>query len=413
MVTRQQSTTNTPVHTRAYVSRAGETPSVIRAARLHRGLQAGTGHLARARRRIAVAALVNIDNRCKQRELQRTYCSDPPHVAQLHLLGSSTQHCASTPRRLQKNCIATDKSQCHDPMLVLLLLHAAAARIRGVQVLAVGTKPELGGPLNTQAAQKAQNKDVTYIKKKKPRKALAHDAARWFGSRGYVVDDVGVNTQTVGDDELVVLSARVLPCGPIRLRAANGTHVRTKPATVARALGLRKGQPFRWDPTRLAALIREDGGLFRAEATRARASVEDGVVALDLTVAEPWRSRRTARSRPSSMSTRTGRGPSCACRTATFGHGLRRGGRGFVYTEGGARARGLTVTPRVESEGWSARLKPLGLKSLSTQFDGRRAWWTSKRSTARCAARSDFRAPGASSWASGRAGGPSAGSAWP
>jgi hypothetical protein len=173
------------------------------------------------------------------------------------------------------------------PKLVLLLLHAAAARIRGVQVLAVGTKPELGGPLQTPAAQKAQNKDVTYIKKKKPRKALAHDAARWFGSRGYVVDDVGVNTQTVGDDELVVLSARVLPCGPIRLRAANGTHVRTRPATVARALGLRKGQPFRWDPTRLAALIREDGGLFRAEATRARASVEHGVVALDLTVAEP------------------------------------------------------------------------------------------------------------------------------
>ena len=172
-------------------------------------------------------------------------------------------------------------------MLLLLLLHAAAAKIRGVQVLAVGTKPELGGPLNTQAAQKAQNKDIKYIKKKKPRKQLAHDAARWFGSRGYVVDDVGVNTQTMGDDELVVLSARVLPCGPIRLRAANGTRVITNPATVARALGLRRGQPFRWDPTRLAALIREDGGLFKPDATRARASVEDGVVALDLTVAEP------------------------------------------------------------------------------------------------------------------------------
>ena len=52
-----------------------------------------------------------------------------------------------------------------------------------------------------------------------------------------MVDDVGVNTQTVGDDDLVVLSARVLPCGPIRLKAANGTRVITKPATVARALG--------------------------------------------------------------------------------------------------------------------------------------------------------------------------------
>ena len=59
------------------------------------------------------------------------------------------------------------------PKLVLLLLHAAAARIRGVRVLAVGTKPELGGPLQTPAAQKAQNKDVKYITKKKPRKALA------------------------------------------------------------------------------------------------------------------------------------------------------------------------------------------------------------------------------------------------
>ena len=212
---------------------------------------------------------------------------------------------------------------------------------------------------------------MTYIKKKKPRKALAHDAARWFGSRGYVVDDVGVNTQTVGDDELVVLSARVLPCGPIRLRAANGTHVRTRPATVARALGLRKGQPFRWDPTRLAALIREDGGLFRAEATRARASVEDGVVALDLTVAEP------------SYRTITPELDVDADRARAFlrvqdrnllGTGCEGEVEGFVYTEGGARACGLITTHRgLNGRGWSARVKPLGLKSLSTRFDGRRA----------------------------------------
>ena len=66
------------------------------------------------------------------------------------------------------------------PKLVLLLLHAAAAKIRGVRVLAVGTKPSLGGPLQTPAAQKAQDKDVKYIKKKKPRQALAHDA--WPGA---------------------------------------------------------------------------------------------------------------------------------------------------------------------------------------------------------------------------------------
>ena len=79
-----------------------------------------------------------------------------------------------------------------------------------MQVLAVGRSPSSAAPKHARP-RRPQNKDVTYIKKKKPRKALAHDAARWFGSRGYVVDDVGVNTQTVGDDELVVLSARVLP----------------------------------------------------------------------------------------------------------------------------------------------------------------------------------------------------------
>ena len=39
MLTRQQSTTNTPIHTHTYVSRARETPSVIRAARLIAVLQ--------------------------------------------------------------------------------------------------------------------------------------------------------------------------------------------------------------------------------------------------------------------------------------------------------------------------------------------------------------------------------------
>ena len=285
----------------------------------------------------------------------------------MHLLAAAShtaQHCASTPQR--------DCKIAPTMMLVLLLLHAAAAKakIRGVRVLAVGTKPELGGPLNTQAAQKAQNKDVTYIKKKKPRKALAHDAARWFGSRGYVVDDVGVNTQTVGDDDLVVLSARVLPCGPIRLRAANGTHVRTKPATVARALGLRKGQPFRWDPTRLAALIREDGGLFKPDATRARASVEDGVVALDLTVAEP------------PYRTITPELDVDADRARAF---LRVQDRNLLGTgcEGEVEASctrkeapelAASLAHRgLNGRGWSARVKPLGLKSLSTRFDGRRA----------------------------------------
>lgn len=294
--------------------------------------------------------------------------------------------------------------------LILLLLHAANAKIRGVRVMAVGTKPTLGGPLDTEAARKAQDKDIKYVTRKKPRKELAHDAARWFGSRGYVVDDVGVNTQPVGDDELVVLSARVLPCGPVRLRAANGTRVTTRPGTVARRLGLKRGRPFRWDPARLAALVREDGGLvrsgvlclrpfslrrrlielravdgvtvlmawgvtrfvdsrvpmqFRAEATKARASVENGVVALDLTVAEP------------------------SYRTVTPELDVDAdGARVFVKLQD-RNILGLGVEAEVETScarheapelcaslrgerGWAVRLKPLGARCLSGRLDGRR-----------------------------------------
>ena len=74
MVTRQQSTTKTPVHTRAYVPRAGATPSAIRAAQADRGMQAAQGIWPRAATDCK-AALVNIDNRCKRRDLQRQLCS--------------------------------------------------------------------------------------------------------------------------------------------------------------------------------------------------------------------------------------------------------------------------------------------------------------------------------------------------
>ena len=46
MVTRQQRNTNTPLYTRTYVSRAGETPGVIRAAWLIAVVRDCTGHLA-------------------------------------------------------------------------------------------------------------------------------------------------------------------------------------------------------------------------------------------------------------------------------------------------------------------------------------------------------------------------------
>jgi hypothetical protein len=295
------------------------------------------------------------------------------------------------------------------PKLLLLLVQVTAAKIRGVRVLAVGTKPALGGPLDTAAARKAQDKDVKYVTRKKPRKELAHDAARWFGRRGYVVDDVGVNTQPVGDDELVVLSARVLPCGPVRLKTANGTRVTTRPGTVARRLGLRRGQPFCWDPTRLAALVREDGGLvrsgvlclrpfslrrrlielravdgvtvtatawgvtrdshvstqFRAEATKARASVENGVVALDLTVAEPSYHMVTPELDVDADGARVfvklqdrnvlGLGVEAEVETSCARH----------------EAPELYTSLRGE-RGWAVRLKPLGARSLSGRLDGRR-----------------------------------------
>ena len=69
MVTRQQSN-ETPQFIPYAVSRAGETPSVIRAASLHRGLQAGIGYLARRGDGLQ-PQLGNINNRCKQRGLQR------------------------------------------------------------------------------------------------------------------------------------------------------------------------------------------------------------------------------------------------------------------------------------------------------------------------------------------------------
>ena len=55
-----------------------------------RGVRGCTGLFVARGDGFAIASLVNIDNRCKRRDLQRIYCSFLPHVAQLHLLGSST-----------------------------------------------------------------------------------------------------------------------------------------------------------------------------------------------------------------------------------------------------------------------------------------------------------------------------------
>ena len=72
-------------------------------------------------------------------------------------------------------------------VLVAVLLRCAAARIRRVEVRALGTTPRLGGPLATPAAQKVLGAGPKRATNDKTRKALAEDAAKWFGSRGYAV----------------------------------------------------------------------------------------------------------------------------------------------------------------------------------------------------------------------------------
>ncbi|KAH8083423.1 hypothetical protein JL720_8307 [Aureococcus anophagefferens] len=118
-------------------------------------------------------------------------------------------------------------------VLVAVLLRCAAARIRRVEVRALGTTPRLGGPLATPAAQKVLGAGPKRATNDKTRKALAEDAAKWFGSRGYVVDNVGVSVEGGPDGETVVLSAAVLPCGPVRLRTNSSKGVRTRAATAS------------------------------------------------------------------------------------------------------------------------------------------------------------------------------------
>jgi len=172
---------------------------------------------------------------------------------------------------------------------VCLLPAVVTAKIRRVEVRAVGTKPVFGGLLATKAAGKLVGKNAKQATKKGPRTALAADAAKWFGSRGYVVDNVGVRVEperTKGAGDTVVLSAAVLPCGAVRLRSNSTKKVGTRPATVARKLGLRMNRPFKWDVSRLAALTEPDTGLFHRDGTTAKAVVENGRVVVDMVVAE-------------------------------------------------------------------------------------------------------------------------------
>ncbi|KAH8047292.1 hypothetical protein JL720_16143 [Aureococcus anophagefferens] len=210
-------------------------------------------------------------------------------------------------------------------VLVAVLLRCAAARIRRVEVRALGTTPRLGGPLATPAAQKVLGAGPKRATNDKTRKALAEDAAKWFGSRGYVVDNVGVS---VGgpDGETVVLSAAVLPCGPVRLRTNSSKGVRTRAAT---------------------------------------ASVENGCVAVDMVVEEPRYVSLTPEVEINADSARLflrvvdrnvlGMGAEAQVEAA--------------YSKQGAPEFTTQVTQRSDGgRSWMARLKPLGSRALTTKY---------------------------------------------
>jgi len=173
-------------------------------------------------------------------------------------------------------------------VLAAALLTATSAKIKRVEVRAVGITPQIGGPLATPAAKRALNQRPKRAIKRGATQ-LGQDASRWFGSRGYVVEGVDVSVRPIGDDaEAVLLSARVLPCGGVRVASNSTRRVLTRPGTIARRLGLRKGRPFRWDPTKLAALTDpQQGGLFLRDGTRAKATVENHRVVVDVVAAEP------------------------------------------------------------------------------------------------------------------------------
>ena len=249
--------------------------------------------------------------------------------------------------------------------LVAVLLHCAAARIRRVEVRALGTTPRLGGPLATPAAQKVLGAGPKRATNDKTRKALAEDAAKWFGSRGYVVDNVGVSVEGGPDGETVVLSAAVLPCGPVRLRTNSSKGVRTRAATVAKRMGLNRRKPFRWDAAKLAKLTEEETGLFVRSGTRAKASVENGCVAVDMVVEEPRYVSLTPEVEINADSARLflrvvdrnvlGTGAEAQVEAA--------------YSKQGAPEFTTQVTQRSDGgRSWMARLKPLGSRALTTNY---------------------------------------------
>ncbi|KAH8051193.1 hypothetical protein JL722_10892 [Aureococcus anophagefferens] len=250
-------------------------------------------------------------------------------------------------------------------VLVAVLLRCAAARIRRVEVRALGTTPRLGGPLATPAAQKVLGAGPKRATNDKTRKALAEDAAKWFGSRGYVVDNVGVSVEGGPDGETVVLSAAVLPCGPVRLRTNSSKGVRTRAATVAKRMGLNRRKPFRWDAAKLAKLTEEETGLFVRSGTRAKASVENSCVAVDMVVEEPRYVSLTPEVEINADSARLflrvvdrnvlGMGAEAQVEAA--------------YSKQGAPEFTTQVTQRSDGgRSWMARLKPLGSRALTTKY---------------------------------------------
>ena len=255
----------------------------------------------------------------------------------------------------------------HRCSVALLALQASlelcAGRIRRVEVRATGVTPAFGGVLDTASARRVLGSRPGRATKQKD--ALAKDAAKWFGSRGYVVDNVGVTVEALpgGGGEQLVLSAAVLPCGRVRLRSNSTKRVRTRASTVARRLGLRRHKPFRWDVSRLARLTDEaDGGLFNREGTKATATVEGGEVVLDMVVDEPRYVSLTPEVEINADSARL------FLRVADK-NVLGTGAEAFVETaysksaepEFSAQVRHTGYSKR----SWVARLKPLGSRALS------------------------------------------------
>jgi hypothetical protein len=123
---------------------------------------------------------------------------------------------------------------------------------------------------------------------KRQRDALCEDAKRAYFNKGYLVN---IRPPTVryfsckrsifsqalfdGGSPLLILEARSLVCArpAVKINGVEGKKLRTRPNTVARALGLKPGRPFRFDDSKWRRL----SALFHASASHGASVVGDEV----------------------------------------------------------------------------------------------------------------------------------------